>query len=87
MLNGNAATQWFVYGALYTLAIMLFGIKFIYKYRHNRYQIIRTFGHVLQLGFAFLIPELLHFFTQTRPTCKRFKEYVAAELLLLSRGI
>ena len=59
LLNGKAATQWFVYGALYTLAILIFGIKFIYKYRHNRYQIIRTLSVMFfQLAFAFLIPEL-----------------------------
>jgi len=59
-LKGKAASQWFVYGTLYTLAILVFGIKFILKYRHNRYQIIRTLSVMFfQLGFAFLIPELL----------------------------
>ena len=59
-LNGGDATQWFVYGTLYTLAILLFGIKFIWKYRHNGYQIIRTLSVMFfQLGFAFLIPEIL----------------------------
>lgn len=62
-LNGKHATQWFVYGSLYTLAILIFGVKFILKYRHNRYQIIRTLSVMFfQLGFAFLIPELLAFF-------------------------
>ena len=68
LLNGNAATQWFVYGTLYTLAILLFGVKFIYKYRHNRYQIIRTVSVMFfQLGFAFLIPELLSLFNPETP--------------------
>jgi len=59
-LKGKAASQWFVYGTLYTLAIVAFGIKFIWKYRHNKYQIIRTLSVMFfQLGFAFLIPELL----------------------------
>jgi len=59
-LKGKAASQWFVYGTLYTLAILVFGIKFILKYRHNRYQILRTLSVMFfQLGFAFLIPELL----------------------------
>lgn len=59
-LNGNQASQWFVYGALYTLGILIFGYKFILKYRHNRYQQLRT-GSVMffQLSFAFLIPELM----------------------------
>jgi hypothetical protein len=38
-LKGKPASQWFVYGALYTLTILLMGIKFIYKYRHNKYQV------------------------------------------------
>lgn len=59
-LSGNAASQWFVYGALYTFAILVMGAKFIVKHRHNRYQIIRTCSVMFfQLGFAFLIPELL----------------------------
>ena len=60
LLNGNQATQWFLYGTMYTLAILLFGIKFIWKYRHNQYQIIRTLSVMFfQLCFAFLIPEIL----------------------------
>lgn len=60
LLNGKTATQWFVYGTLYTLAILVFGVKFMYKYRGNRYQIFRTLSVVFfQLGFAFLLPELL----------------------------
>jgi len=60
LLNGHAATQWFVYGTLYTLAIVGFGYKFILKYRHNTYQVIRTISVMFfQLAFAFLIPELL----------------------------
>ena len=59
-LSGNPASQWFVYGALYTLAILAFGIKFIWKYRHNRYEIIRTLSVMFfQLAFAFLIPEIM----------------------------
>ncbi len=59
-LNGKAASQWFVYGTLYTVAILVMGIKFIFKYRHNKYQIVRTLSVMFfQLGFAFLIPEIL----------------------------
>jgi polyferredoxin len=60
MLNGSQASQWFMYGTLYTLAILVFGIKFILKYRHNRYHRIRTYSVMFfQLGFAFLIPEFM----------------------------
>jgi len=59
-LSGNPASQWFVYGTIYTLAILALGVKFIYKYRHNKYQLVRTISVMFfQLGFAFLIPEIL----------------------------
>lgn len=60
ILSGNPASQWFVYGTLYTLAILIFGYKFILKYSHNKYQIIRTVSVMFfQLAFAFLIPEFM----------------------------
>jgi len=59
-LKNEKASQWFVYGTFYTLAILLFGIKFILKYRHNRYQIIRTVSVIFfQTAFAFIIPEIM----------------------------
>lgn len=59
-LTNSPASQWFVYGTFYTLAVLIFGYKFILKYRHNRYEVIRTFSVMFfQLGFAFLIPQLL----------------------------
>ncbi len=59
-ISGNPASQWFVYGTLYTLAILAFGIKFLLKYRHNPYERLRTFSVMFfQLAFAFLIPELM----------------------------
>ncbi|MEX0997896.1 MAG: 4Fe-4S dicluster domain-containing protein [Flavobacteriaceae bacterium] len=60
LLSGNPASQWFVYGTFYTIAVVFFGVKFIYKYRHNHYQRLRTFSVMFfQLGFAFLIPEFM----------------------------
>lgn len=59
-LSGNPASQWFVYGTLYTMAILTFGVKFIWKYRNNKYERLRTFSVMFfQLSFAFLIPELM----------------------------
>ncbi|MCO5724634.1 4Fe-4S binding protein [Robiginitalea marina] len=59
-MSGNPASQWFVYGTLYTLAIVAFGIKFLWKYRHNRYQVIRTLSVMFfQTAFAFIIPEIM----------------------------
>ena len=60
LISGNPASQWFVYGTLYTVAILSFGIKFIWKYRHNKYERLRTFSVMFfQLSFAFLIPEFM----------------------------
>lgn len=60
LLKGQPASQWFVYGTLYTVSILALGYKFILKYRHNRYQVIRTISVMFfQLAFAFLLPEFL----------------------------
>ena len=69
-LNGHGASQWFVYGTLYTVAILGLGYKFILKYRHNKYQLVRTISVMFfQLGFAFLIPEIL---TKLNPSLPYF---------------
>jgi len=58
--KGVPASQWFVYGTLYTVLIFALGVKFIYKYRNNRYQVIRTIVVMIsQTFFAYLIPEIL----------------------------
>ncbi len=58
--KGKPASQWFVYGTLYTVSIFSLGIKFLLKYRHNRYQFIRTLVVIAsQLFLAYLIPEIL----------------------------
>ncbi|MFQ5599302.1 MAG: 4Fe-4S binding protein [Candidatus Krumholzibacteriia bacterium] len=59
-LAGRPADQWFLYGFLYTLAVVVFGARMLLKYRHNRYQRLRTSSVVFfQLGFAFLVPQIL----------------------------
>jgi polyferredoxin/VIT1/CCC1 family predicted Fe2+/Mn2+ transporter len=59
-LNGGEASQWFLYGLLYTIVILVMGIRMMAKYQHNRYHLIRT-GSVMffQTAFAFLLPEIL----------------------------
>lgn len=60
MLKGQPASEWFVYGTLYTVAILSLGVKFIFKYRHNRYQRIRTYVVMAsQFLLAYFIPEIL----------------------------
>ena len=59
-LSGNPASQWFVYGTMYTVAILAFGVKFIWKYRHNKYEQLRTVSVMFfQTAFAFFIPEIM----------------------------
>ena len=64
-LSGRKADNWFFYSFLYTLAVVVFGVRMILKYRHNRYQMIRS-GSVMfvQAGFGFLIPNILILFKQ-----------------------
>ncbi len=59
-LNGGEASHWFVYGVLYCLCMLVMGARMVIRYRHNRYQLIRTASVVFfQLGFAFLLPEIM----------------------------
>ena len=68
LLSSRDASQWFVYGTLYTIAILAFGYKFILKYRHNKYQQLRTVSVMFfQLGFAFLIPEFMYVMNSDLP--------------------
>lgn len=59
-LSGNAASHWFLYGMLYTVVVLVMGVRMMAKYRHNKYQLVRT-GSVMffQTTFAFIIPEIL----------------------------
>ncbi|NEM97813.1 4Fe-4S binding protein [Pontibacter burrus] len=59
-LRQKPSDHWFVYGAFYTLAVMLMGVHALLKYRNNRYHLIRTCSVIFfQLGFAFILPGLL----------------------------
>ncbi|MBL7959519.1 4Fe-4S binding protein [bacterium] len=65
ILRGKSADQWFLYGTFYTLAVLVMGTRMIVKYRHSRYQILRTSSVMFfQLGFAFIIPSLLEMLNQ-----------------------
>ncbi|MCI2228825.1 4Fe-4S binding protein [Polaribacter sp. MSW13] len=59
-LSGGAASQWFVYGFLYCTIMLTMGVRMYIKYRHNKYQIVRTTSVLFfQIVFAFLIPEIM----------------------------
>ena len=59
-LSGNPASQWFLYGLMYTFIVLVMGLRMMSKYLHNKYQLIRT-GSVMffQTCIAFLLPEIL----------------------------
>lgn len=57
--------KWMLYGTLYTLAVTAGGVYVIRKYRHNRYQVVRTAVVIfIQATFAYSIPYLLKFLHQ-----------------------
>ena len=59
-LSGHGADDGFLYGTIYSVAVLLLGIKMFLKYRHSNYQKIRTISVTFfQLSFAFIIPEIL----------------------------
>jgi len=60
MLSGNPASNWFLYGLMYTFIVIVMGVRMFTKYQHNKYQKIRTLSVIFfQTAFAFLIPEIL----------------------------
>lgn len=60
LINGNEAGKFFLYGFMYTVCILVMGVRFIINYRHSKYHIIRTISVMFfQTAFAFLIPEIL----------------------------
>jgi len=59
-LSGNGASQWFLYGMLYCTVMTVMAVRMFIKYRHSKYQILRTASVLFfQIAFAFLIPEIL----------------------------
>ncbi len=59
-LSGKPADQWFLYGFLYCVAVLVMGVRMFVKYRHSNYQKFRTASVIFfQIGFAFLMPEIL----------------------------
>ncbi|MGK0389766.1 MAG: polyferredoxin [Maribacter sp.] len=58
--GAGKASHWFMYGLLYTIAVLIMGMRMVAKYRHNNYQLVRTASVMFfQLGFAFLLPQFL----------------------------
>lgn len=56
------SSKWTLYSALYTVVMVVAGGWVAFKYRHNRYQLLRTTSVVFfQVSFGFAIPQLLKF--------------------------
>jgi len=59
-IRNTAADAYFLYSFLYTFLVIVFGFRMFWKYRHVRYQLVRTGSVVfVQLVFAFLLPQIL----------------------------
>ena len=49
--EGVDSRKWVLYGTFYTIAVLVMGVRALYKYRHTRYQVIRTVSVMFfQLG-------------------------------------
>ena len=60
LLSGNDAGRFFLYGFIYTLCILVMGVRMIINYRHSKYQMLRTASVMFfQTCLAFLIPEIM----------------------------
>jgi polyferredoxin len=60
----NLESKWTLYSISYTVVMVVGGALVIRKYRHNRYQVIRTLSVVFfQVSFGFAIPQILKFFS------------------------
>lgn len=60
LLKGSDAGRFFLYGFIYTLCIIVMGVRMMIKYRHSKYQMVRTVSVMFfQTAFAFLLPEIL----------------------------
>ncbi len=59
-LAGNASDRWFLYGFMYTISMLVMGLRMFWKYRGNKYQQVRTASVVFfQVVFAFTLPQIL----------------------------
>jgi len=60
LLSGNPASRWFLYGLMYSVIVVVMGVRMMSKYQHNKYQRIRTMSVMFfQTAIAFLLPEIL----------------------------
>jgi len=59
----SGGSKWFLYGLLYTVAILVAGVLYIKRNRRSRYQVLRTMVIIaVQLVLAFLVPLWMQMF-------------------------
>ncbi len=64
-MRGRPADQWFMYGTFYSLAVLVMGARAMYRYRHDRYQRLRTVSVIIsQTILAYVIPQMLVLFNE-----------------------
>jgi len=62
-IKNASASNWFLYGMLYCVSMIVMGIRMFIKYRNNKYQVFRTASVLFfQIIFAFLLVEILPLF-------------------------
>jgi len=90
-LTGNPSNQWFLYGTLYTIAVLVMGVRMLIHNRHNKYQIIRTLSVMfVQLTLAYLIPMFIQngfFFSYFWPLKQEYLFPSSYEYLSASGGV
>ena len=65
LIRGRKADKWFLYGFLYTILVVVMGIRFMKRWRHDKYQKIRTVSVMFfQFIIAFMVPGLLEALNQ-----------------------
>lgn len=63
LLRNRDADRWFLYGFLYTILVVLMGVRFYRRWRHDPYQKMRTLSVMaVQTVLAFLLPGMLLYF-------------------------
>lgn len=61
LIMGHGSDPWFFYSFLYTFAVAVMGIRMFWKYRHNRYHLLRTASVIFwQASFGFVFAYLCY---------------------------
>ncbi len=65
IMRGRASDQWFMYGLFYSMSVGIMGIRAFYRYRHDRYQVMKIFSVVFfQVILSFVVPSILVLFSK-----------------------